>query len=179
MKKIFAFIGILLSLLMSVACTAPSVSISPEEFNGEFTAYCFKQVYVHDKNDQRIKNEEVLIDSMTELKELRKDHLMEKLYDDSSYGYFDEHNNMVDRFDFYSNGYFTENVLIAIFVEAGTVSADYTVDSIVLDGATVNVVLNRNCPGMIVEPAMCYWCILVECKRVEGITSVTRQTNYI
>ena len=80
---------------------------------------------------------------------------------------------MVDQLNSYTKEYFIENVLIVILAES-LYSTEYSVDSVHLDGKTMNVMLKDNSSGVLM-PANCTWCILVECKRIEGITSVERQ----
>lgn len=167
MKKWFSFVGILTSLIILVACAAPSVSISPEEFNGEFTAYCFKHIYVHDKKDQRIEERTALLDSMKKLETFRKQNLIEKLDEN----YLANNDEVVDKLNSYSKEYFIENILIVIFT-ASSSSYEYSVESLHLNEETVNVVLHFDSDSPVVTTDRITWGILVECKRVEGIHAV-------
>ena len=170
MRKTFAFIGVFLSLVLLVACGTPPVAIPPEEFTGEFTAYCFEHVYFPDKNDHTADNEEeVLLDSLKELRAFRKKKSIDK-----KLAYASNNDELVDQLNTYSQEYFTENILIAILFETGSGSIRYEADSVSLDGKTVKVVLNCRVPS-VGTADMCKWCILVECKRVEGITAAASQ----
>ena len=159
---------IFLAIILLTSCSAQAVSISPEDFDGECTSHCFKGVLIRDENGERIAHGAVLIDTLSELKKLRKDYIND--------GFSTINSELVEQLEAYSADYFSENVLLVLFVKMGSGSFDLSVESVNLDEDAVKAVLNCVNPS---EPVatmdMCYWCILVECKRVEGVTSAKWQ----
>ena len=172
MKRPLKLLGIFLTIILLTSCSVQAVSISPEDFDGECTSHCFKGVLIRDENGERIAHGAVLINTLSELKKLRKDYNIKPFND----GFSTINSELVEQLEAYSADYFSENVLLVLFVKMGSGSFDLSVESVNLDGDAVKAVLNCVNPS---EPVatmdICYWCILVECKRVEGVTSAKWQ----
>ena len=172
MKRPLKLLGIFLTIILLTSCSVQTVSISPEDFDGECTSHCFKGVLIRDENGERIANGAVLINTLSELKKLRKDYNIKPFND----GFSTINSELVEQLEAYSADYFSENVLLVLFVKMGSGSFNLSVESVNLDGDAVKAVLNSVNPS---EPVatmdICYWCILVECKRVEGVTSAKWQ----
>ncbi len=160
--------------VLAVAVTAcavgvgASTAIAPEEFDGKYTANCFQDVSIRDKNGRRIQNEAVLVDSLDELDKLRRDNGIEPLDE----GGKAVNGELVERLDTYTKDYFRENILVVLIREMGAGSFDLSVEGVTLDGDALKVSLAAHGPTAPTQTMeLCQWCVLVECKRVEGVAA--------
>ncbi len=146
-----------------------STAVAPEEFDGAYTASCFQDVFLRDENDRRIQDKAVLINSLDQLDKLRRDSGIEPLDE----GYRVINGELVEQLDAYTRDYFRENVLVVLIREMGSGSFDLSVKGVALDGDALKVTLaayNPTAPTQTMD--LCQWCVLVECKRVEGVAAV-------
>ena len=144
-------------------------SVAPEAFDGRYTAYCYKKVYIRDDSGQLLEDGAVLVDSLSQLKKLRKSGHIEP-YNDSD---LVANGDLTEKLDGYTGEYFRENVLVVLFLEMGSGSFELSVKGVELDGNALKVALdayNPTAPTQTMD--MCQWCVLVECRRVEGVTAV-------
>lgn len=169
--------AVLACCVLAVAVTACAVgvgasrSVPPEEFDGKYTANCYKNVSIRDENGQRIQNKAVLINSLDELDKLRGDNSIEPLDE----GYKVVNGELVEKLDTYTRDYFRENVLVVLIREMGSGSFDLSVEGVSLDGDALKVTLgvhNPTAPDTTITMELCQWCVLVECRRVEGVAAV-------
>ena len=164
-----AFCVLALTVTACAVGVGASTAIAPEEFDGTYTANCFKYVFLRDENGERIQDKAVLINSLDQLKKLRRDNGVEPLDE----GYSIINGELTERLDTYTKDYFRENVLAVLIREMGSGSFELSVKGVTLDGDAVAVTVssyNPTAPTQTMD--LCQWCVLVECPRVEGITAV-------